>query len=84
MFNGVPFLNTAQNSTPRYQNSQWGGDLTPSPLGSLGSPLTESLDLFNNTSLAAMQRVTQAPCNPFQQVSSCLLLPRLVSECIYS
>lgn len=29
MFNGVPFLNTAQNSTHRYQNSQWGGDLTP-------------------------------------------------------
>ncbi|KAG2346663.1 hypothetical protein BDR05DRAFT_997079 [Suillus weaverae] len=67
MFNGVPFLNTAQKSTPRYQNSQWGGDFTPSPLGSLGSPLTESLDLFNDTSLAAMQRVTQAPCNPFQQ-----------------
>ncbi|KAG1754432.1 hypothetical protein EDB19DRAFT_654064 [Suillus lakei] len=26
-----------------------------------------SLDLFNDTSLAAMQRVTQAPCNPFRQ-----------------
>ncbi|KAG1744283.1 hypothetical protein EDB19DRAFT_2037989 [Suillus lakei] len=27
----------------------------------------ESLDLFNDTSLAAMQRVMQAPCNPFRQ-----------------
>ncbi|KAG1792514.1 uncharacterized protein HD556DRAFT_1444508 [Suillus plorans] len=67
VFNGMSFLNTAQKSTPRYQNSQWGGDFTPSPLGSLGSPLSESLDLFNDTSLAAMQRVTQPPCNPFQQ-----------------
>src|SRR6267154_776617 len=85
IFNGMPFLNTAQKLTPRYQNSQWGRDFsTPSPLGSLGSPLPESLDLFNDTSLAAMQWVTQPPCNPFQQVSTCLLLPCLVSGRIYS
>jgi hypothetical protein len=81
VFNGMPFLNTATKSTPRYQNSQWRGDFTPSPLGSLGSPLPESLDLFNDT--AAMQRVTQPPCNPFQQVSTCLLISYLLSGRIY-
>ncbi|KAG1856497.1 hypothetical protein C8R48DRAFT_775907 [Suillus tomentosus] len=67
IFNGMSFLNTAQKSTPRYQNSQWGGDFTPSPLRSSGSPLSQSLDLFNDTSLVAMQQIMQLPCNPFQQ-----------------